>query len=138
MGVQAIFGPSDLYLGTHIHSICDALDIPHLEWRLDLDKGIKEFSINLYPSQPLLNAAFQDTMRFLNWTKCAIITEEHYGLIKLRELMKTPGIEIIVRQADPSTYNAILKEIKNKEINNLIIDTNPENINEFLKGVSFY
>lgn len=79
MGVQAIFGPSDHSLGAHIHSICDALDIPHLESRLDLDTGIKEFSINLYPAQTLLNNAFIDTMKFLNWTKVAIIYEQNYG-----------------------------------------------------------
>lgn len=79
-GVQAVFGPSDPLLGAHIHSICDALDIPHLEARLDLDTDIREFSINLYPSQHLLNSAFQDIMSFLNWTKVAIIYEEDYGM----------------------------------------------------------
>lgn len=155
MGVQAIFGPSDHSLGAHIHSICDALDIPHLESRLDLDTGIKEFSINLYPAQTLLNNAFIDTMKFLNWTKVAIIYEQNYGKsldylveffkisilssgqIKLRELMRTPDLEVIVRQADPQTYSSVLNEIKNKEIYNLIVDTNPEHINELLRGVSF-
>lgn len=79
MGIQAIFGPSDPLLGTHIHSICDALDIPHLEARLDLDTDVKEFSINLYPAQHLLNQAFQDVMTFLNWTRVAIIYEEDFG-----------------------------------------------------------
>lgn len=78
-GVQAVFGPSDPILGQHIHSICDALDIPHLEARLDLDTEAKEFSINLYPAQSLLNAAYQDIMEFLNWTKVAIIYEDDYG-----------------------------------------------------------
>jgi ionotropic kainate glutamate receptor 2 len=78
-GVQAVFGPSDPLLGAHIHSICDALDIPHLEARLDLDADYKEFSINLYPAQSLLNSAFQDVMAFLNWTKVAIVYEEDYG-----------------------------------------------------------
>jgi hypothetical protein len=79
-GVQAVFGPSDPILGQHIHSICDALDIPHLEARLDLDSEAKEFSINLYPTQSLLNAAYQDVMTFLNWTKVAIIYEDDYGM----------------------------------------------------------
>jgi ionotropic kainate glutamate receptor 2 len=78
-GVQAVFGPTDPLLGAHIHSICDALDIPHLEARLDLDSEYKEFSINLHPAQPLLNSAFQDVMAFLNWTKVAIVYEEDYG-----------------------------------------------------------
>lgn len=78
-GVQAIFGPSNPILGQHIHSICDALDIPHLEARLDLDTEAKEFSINLHPAQTLLNNAYQDVMAFLNWTRVAIIYEEDYG-----------------------------------------------------------
>lgn len=78
-GVQAVFGPSDPILGQHIHSICDALDIPHLEARLDLDTEAKEFSINLYPAQSLLNTAYQDVMEFLNWTNVAIIYEDDYG-----------------------------------------------------------
>lgn len=82
MGVQAIFGPSDQILGACIHSICDALDIPHLESRLDLDSSIKEISINLHPSQPLINRAFLDVMNYFNWTKVAIIYEEDYGKIK--------------------------------------------------------
>ena len=32
-GIMALFGPSDLLLGTHVQSLCDALDIPHLEAR---------------------------------------------------------------------------------------------------------
>ncbi|KAK5640371.1 hypothetical protein RI129_011182 [Pyrocoelia pectoralis] len=138
LGVQAVFGPSDPLLGAHIHSICDALDIPHLEARLDLDTDVREFSINLYPAQHLLNTAFQDIMSFLNWTKVAIIYEEDYGLIKLRELVRSPHnseLEIHLRQADPESYRAVLKEIKNKDIHNLVIDTKPSNMQHFLKGI---
>ena len=28
-----LFGPSDLLLGSHMQSLCDALDIPHIEAR---------------------------------------------------------------------------------------------------------
>lgn len=80
-GVQVIFGPSDPVLGSHIQSICEALDIPHVEARIDLDTQPKEFSINLYPSQEQMNIAYKDLMLFLNWTKVAIIYEEDYGEI---------------------------------------------------------
>ena len=30
-GIQALFGPSDLILGSNVQSLSDALDIPHLE-----------------------------------------------------------------------------------------------------------
>jgi len=54
-GIQAIFGPSDPVLGAHIQSICEALDIPHLETRVDFEPSFKEFSINLHPSQEQMN-----------------------------------------------------------------------------------
>ncbi|KAL1516627.1 hypothetical protein ABEB36_000512 [Hypothenemus hampei] len=137
-GVYAIFGPSDPLLGAHVHSICDALDIPHLETRVDLDNDFREFSINLYPAQHLLNKAFENVMTFLNWTRVAVIYEDDYGLIKLRDLVRSPqnaDLEIHLRQADPDSYRAILKEIKSKEINNIVIDTKPSNMQLFLKGI---
>uniref|UniRef100_A0A1B6DJB2 Glutamate receptor ionotropic, kainate 2 n=1 Tax=Clastoptera arizonana TaxID=38151 RepID=A0A1B6DJB2_9HEMI len=138
LGVQAVFGPTDIHLGTHIHSIYDALDIPHIETRLDLEVDYKEFSINLHPSQTLLNNAFQDVIEFLNWTKVAILYEEDYGLIKLRELVRSPShraVEVHLRQADPNTYRSVLKEIKSKEIHNLIVDTKSQNMHHFLRGI---
>lgn len=78
-GIQAIFGPSDPLLGPHIQSICEALDVPHIETRIDLDTSIKEFSINLHPSQHNMNRAYRDLIVFLNWTKVAIVYEEDYG-----------------------------------------------------------
>ncbi|OXU28647.1 hypothetical protein TSAR_008623 [Trichomalopsis sarcophagae] len=137
-GVQAVFGPSDPILGQHIHSICDALDIPHLEARLDLDSEAKEFSINLHPAQSLLNAAYQDVMTFLNWTKVAIIYEDDYGLIKLRELVrsrKAQDMEVYLRQADLDSYRQVLSEIKAKEVYNVIVDTRAENMHHFLRMI---
>ncbi|XP_057667901.1 glutamate receptor ionotropic, kainate 2-like isoform X4 [Diorhabda carinulata] len=137
-GVYAIFGPSDPLLGSHIHSVCDALDIPHLEARLDVESDVREFSINLHPTQHLLNAAFQDVMTFLNWTRIAIIYEKEYGLLKLRELVKSPqnnGLEIFLRQSNPDSYQDVLKEVKDKEIRNIVIDTKPGNLQLFLKGI---
>ncbi|XP_050735254.1 glutamate receptor ionotropic, kainate 2-like isoform X1 [Eriocheir sinensis] len=137
-GVQAVFGPSDPLLGSHIQSICDALDIPHLEARLDLEPEFKEFSINLHPSHEVLNRAFQDVMTFLNWTEVAIIYEEDLGLIKLQELVKSPPrehMEFMIRQGTPENYRDLLKEVKQKEIFNIIVDTKPENMNHFLRGI---
>ena len=55
-GILALFGPSDLLLGSHLQSLCDALDIPHLEARNDFQQdSFKEFSLNLHPSQDLMN-----------------------------------------------------------------------------------
>lgn len=61
------------------------------------------------------------------------------GIIKLKEIVKSPlnkDLEIHLRQADPESYRAVLKEIKIKEIHNIIIDTKSNNMQHFLKGVS--
>ncbi|CAH1132881.1 unnamed protein product [Ceutorhynchus assimilis] len=137
-GVQAIFGPSDPILGAHIQSICEALDVPHLEARVDFEPASKQLSINLHPSQENMNRAFKDLMSFLNWTKVAIIYEEDYGLFKLQDLVKAPGViktEMYIRQANPTTYRQVLREVRQKEIFKLIVDTNPRNIQQFFRAI---
>ncbi|KAL7636661.1 UNVERIFIED_CONTAM: hypothetical protein RMT77_012408 [Armadillidium vulgare] len=135
-GVQAIFGPFDTILGSHIQSITDALDIPHIEARIDLEPQEKEFSINLFPSHSHLNKAYKDMIQFLNWKKVAIIYEDDLGLMKLQEIIRSPpskSVEIYIRQGHPENYRDILKEIKHKEIFSIIVDTLPENMSRFLR-----
>nr|XP_012152887.1 PREDICTED: glutamate receptor ionotropic, kainate 2 isoform X3 [Megachile rotundata] len=136
--VQGIFGPSDPLLGAHIQSICEALDVPHLEARVDFEPTFKEFSINLYPSQDHLNKAFKDLMSFLNWTKVAIIYEEDYGLFKLQDLVKSPPstrTEMYIRQAGPGSYRQVLREVRHKEIYKLIVDTDPAHMQQFFRAI---
>lgn len=73
---SAIFGPQDTLLGNHIQSLCDALEIPHLEARLDLEPQVKEVSINLYPNAKLIGQAIRDLINYLNWTQVAVIYED--------------------------------------------------------------
>ncbi|XP_072754904.1 glutamate receptor ionotropic, kainate 2 isoform X6 [Anoplolepis gracilipes] len=77
-------------------------------------------------------------MEFLNWTKVAIIYEDDYGLVKLRQLVRSPrirDIEISLRQADPNSYRQVLSEMKSKEFQNLIVDTKPEHMHHFLRMI---
>ncbi|KAL1139704.1 hypothetical protein AAG570_006682 [Ranatra chinensis] len=134
-----MFGPWDPVLGAHIQSLCEAVDLPHIEARLDLDTSFREFSINLYPSQQHLNNAIKDLITYLNWTRVAIVYEEEYGLFKLQDLVKGPPgsrVELYIRQAHPGSYRQILREIRQKDIHKLIVDTNPKNMNHFFRAVS--
>lgn len=73
---------SERALSNHIQSTTRALDIPHIQTHLDSadeSDGNKEFSINIFPSQTMLNRALFDVMKFLNWTKCGIIYEQDTG-----------------------------------------------------------
>ena len=75
-------------------------------------------------------------MLFLNWTRVAILYEDEYGLIRLQELVRSPptkNIEIYIRQTNPANYRTVLREIKNKEIFNIIVDTDKEHIQLFFR-----
>ena len=49
-GVAALFGPESGTTSTHIQSICDAMEIPHIETRWDFVQRKEDYSINLYPN----------------------------------------------------------------------------------------
>lgn len=57
-------------------------------------------------------------------------------MIKLRDLLNFSPIDILIKSADHRSYHAILQELKDKEIYNMIIDIhNTENMSDFLKAV---
>lgn len=61
------------------------------------------------------------------------------GLFKLQELVKTPPAgrtEMYIRQASPASYRQVLKEVRQKEIYKLIVDTNPRHMSQFFRAVS--
>ena len=52
-GCQTIIGPTDPILSSYVQSVCDALDIPHFEFR-----GVNPSTSNSWPmSSPLLAAS---------------------------------------------------------------------------------
>lgn len=56
--------------------------------------------------------------------------------MKLQSLLNFAPIDILVKSADQHSYHAILQELKDKEIYNMIIDIHDtENMSDFLKAV---
>ncbi|XP_039967635.1 glutamate receptor ionotropic, kainate 1-like [Bactrocera tryoni] len=137
-GVHVIFGPSDALLSDHVQSICTSFGIPHIESRIDLDENTKELSINLYPSQRLMNLAHRDLMIFLNWTKTAVLYEDNLGIFNHQDLLHVTAdirTELYIRQTSPKTYRQVLRAIRMKDIYKIIVDTNPTNINAFFRAI---
>ncbi|XP_067125926.1 glutamate receptor ionotropic, kainate 2 isoform X5 [Centruroides vittatus] len=137
-GVSAIFGPQDPLLGSHIQSLCDALDIPHVECRLDMEPEIKEFSINLHPSPRILGNSIRDLIRYLNWTKVAVIYEEDMSLISLQELLRPPlprELQVIFRKSNKEMFRQVLRDIKSRGIYSVIVDTKPDSLPVLLQAI---
>lgn len=66
----------------------------------------------------------------------AFISSSALGVIKLRDLLSFSPIDILIKSADQKSYHAILQELKDKEVYNMIIDIHDtENMSDFLKAV---
>ena len=63
----------------HVQSICDALEIPHVETRLGLQIQRDDLSINLYPRAKVLARAYLDVVRAWNWDQFVVVYEDDDG-----------------------------------------------------------
>lgn len=126
-GVAAVLGPSSATTSSHIQSICDALEIPHVETQCHSRLHRAQYAINLHPHPsslskvigellfiylyPLLTflvlKAYFDIVRGWNWTHFAILYEDEDALGRLQHLLKVstmPGHKVSVRKL-PQTDN---------------------------------
>ena len=61
-GVAALFGPQSGTTSSHVQSICDAMEIPHIETRWDYRLKRDDYSVNLYPHPTAISK-----VRLLPW-----------------------------------------------------------------------
>lgn len=78
-GVAAIFGPFSGTTSMHVQSICDALEIPHIDTRLELQAQRDDLSINLFPRSKILARAYLDVVRAWNWDRFVVVYEDDDG-----------------------------------------------------------
>lgn len=100
-GVAAIFGPQSAHTASHVQSICDTMEIPHLETRWDYRLRRQSCLVNLYPHPTTLSKAYVDLVKAWGWKSFTIIYENNEGLVRLQELLKAHGpseFPITVRQ----------------------------------------
>ena len=83
LGVAAIFGPRSASIASYINSMCNTLEVPHVEARLDASRpagGSQHvFSLNVYPPAAQLGRVYLDLLRHFGWTKFCVVYGEHSG-----------------------------------------------------------
>ncbi|XP_049807369.1 glutamate receptor ionotropic, kainate 2 [Schistocerca nitens] len=136
-GVAAIFGPQSGQTASHVQSICDTMEIPHLETRWDYRLRRESCLVNLYPHPTALSRAYVDLVRAWGWKSFTIIYENNEGLVRLQELLKAHGpseFPIAVRQLGEGTdYRPLLKQIKNSAESHIVLDCSTSRIYDVLK-----
>lgn len=108
LGVSSIFGPQQSNsISNHVQSICDTMEIPHLEVRWDYRTRRESCLVNLYPhpsvlsrvirldfslkkdsSKSFVSQAYVDIVEAWGWKTFTIIYETNDGLLRLQELLK--------------------------------------------------
>lgn len=136
-GVAAIFGPQSPQTASHVQSICDTMEVPHLETRWDYRLKRESCLVNLYPHPSMLSRAYVDIVRAWGWKSFTIIYESNEGLVRLQELLKAHGpseFPIAVRQLSVSgDYRPLLKQIKNSAEAHIVLDCSTEKVYDVLK-----
>ncbi|XP_065532860.1 glutamate receptor ionotropic, kainate 1 isoform X3 [Lathamus discolor] len=142
LGVAALFGPSHSSSVSAVQSICNALEVPHIQtrWKHPTVDNKDAFYINLYPDYAAISRAVLDLVLYYNWKIVTVVYEDSTGLIRLQELIKAPSrynIKIKIRQLPSGNKDArpLLKEMKKGKEFYVIFDCSHETAAEILKQV---
>ncbi|NXM86126.1 GRIK1 protein, partial [Oenanthe oenanthe] len=142
LGVAALFGPAHSSSVSAVQSICNALEVPHIQtrWKHPAADSRDAFYINLYPDYGAISRAVLDLVLYFNWRVVTVVYEDSTGLIRLQELIKAPSrynIKIKIRQLPPGNKDArpLLKEMKKGKEFYVIFDCSHETAAEILKQI---
>ncbi|XP_053790607.1 glutamate receptor ionotropic, kainate 1 isoform X5 [Vidua macroura] len=142
LGVAALFGPAHSSSVSAVQSICNALEVPHIQtrWKHPAVDNRDAFYINLYPDYAAISRAVLDLVLYYNWKIVTVVYEDSTGLIRLQELIKAPSrynIKIKIRQLPPGNKDArpLLKEMKKGKEFYVIFDCSHETAAEILKQI---
>ncbi|KAM7398088.1 hypothetical protein PAMA_006116 [Pampus argenteus] len=143
LGVVAVFGPSHSSSVSAVQSICNALEVPHIQtrWKHPSVDNKDTFFINLFPEYTAIARAILDVVTFFKWRKLTVVYEDSTGLMRMQELIKAPAklnLKIKIRQLTPGNQDArpLLKELKKDKEFFIIFDCSYRMAAELLKQLS--
>ncbi|KAI4498716.1 hypothetical protein M0802_006183 [Mischocyttarus mexicanus] len=134
-GVAAIFGPQDKAMAEHVQSICDTMEMPHITVRWDPEET-RGKTVNFYPHANTLSMAYKVLIQELDWQEMIILFENTDSLLKIKPLLelRDTGIDIFLfRLGNGTNYRNVMQEVKETEIENIVIDCSLQILNEVLK-----
>ncbi|XP_046751512.1 glutamate receptor ionotropic, kainate 2-like [Diprion similis] len=136
-GVAAIFGPSHKVTARHVQSMCDLMEIPHIEARWDSRQIRGNGLLNMYPYSYTLSEIYLQLAKDFDWQTFTILYESTENLIRMHELLKKydrRGYTVTVRQLpEGPDYREVLRQIKMSGDPNIVLDCSIEILSEVLK-----
>ncbi|XP_071506809.1 glutamate receptor ionotropic, kainate 2-like [Diadema antillarum] len=126
LGVATVFGPITSQDSTAVRSVCDSMDVPHIQTHWDyrkLEPG--QNTINMYPSNEIISKALSDLVLQFKWKDISIIYDDEEGLSRLQgvfQLSLKKDIRITIYDSRAMTSRAMMKKIKSSGASHIIID----------------
>lgn len=89
LGVAALFGPSHSSSVSAVQSICNALEVPHIQtrWKHPSVDNRDLFYINLYPDYAAISRAVLDLVLYYNWKTVTVVYEDSTGIGLMQALL---------------------------------------------------
>ncbi|XP_044732050.1 glutamate receptor ionotropic, kainate 2-like isoform X2 [Chrysoperla carnea] len=118
-GIVGLFGPTAGLSSGYVQSMCDLMEIPHIETRRDHLPNRGTCMINLHPYPPTLARVYSDLVHVMKWTSFTILYDTDESLPRINALLKLydpKGYSVVVRKLDiyngDGNIRSILKEVK--------------------------
>ncbi|KAM9456463.1 glutamate receptor ionotropic, kainate 1 isoform 5-T6 [Clarias gariepinus] len=140
LGVAAVFGPAHSSTVSAVQSICNALEVPHIQthWKHPSVGSKDTYFINLYPEHSSISRAILDVVTYYKWKTITVVYEDSIGLMRMQEVIKAPsrsGMKVRIRQLPMGSRDArpLLKEMKKEQEFYVIFDCSYQIASKLLK-----
>ncbi|XP_011691569.1 PREDICTED: glutamate receptor ionotropic, kainate 2-like, partial [Wasmannia auropunctata] len=139
LGIVGVFGPQEKVVAEHVQSLCDAIEVPYISVRQDFDQLSRPrgLGLNLYPHVNSLARVYNQLVIEFKWKSFAILYENADSLVRMRLLLKRwdshGNSAFVYHLGYGPSYRPAMQEIKESNIENIIIDCSYEILDEVLK-----
>lgn len=123
-------------------NICDRKEIPYINTHMDEEAAAKLTVLNMHPSQGALSQLLIDVLQATGWQKFMILYESPLWLSRVMQVLEVNnriGTRIYVRNLDytsNSNFRATLREVRDLDIRNIVLDCSIDALPIALKQVS--
>ncbi|XP_050585066.1 glutamate receptor ionotropic, kainate 2-like [Bombus affinis] len=135
-GVAAIFGPNNRFTSGHVQSMCDTMEVPHIYGRWEPSQ-IRGIGVNLFPYAETLSMVFNKIITDFEWKIFAILYADTDSLFRTHRLLEHLDIKahtiFLYNLGTGPSYRKVMREIKDEEIENILIDCSIHILEEVLK-----
>lgn len=133
-----IFGPLDEITSMQVQSICEHLEIPHIQAQLALDmRQRSDLTVNLHPHLSTLSRAHLTLIDEWSWKTFAIVYEDSQRIIHFGELFQKASRRQynyrLYQLQEDVPYREILWKLKESGITNVLLDVRTEHIEAVLR-----